>query len=352
MFAIYHGQDDYSRTEAVRALRDGLGDAEMASLNTTIVSASEARPAEVIAQAGVVPFLASGRLVVIEGLLGLFEGRSAARGGGRRRAAAKGTDTADPFRGWGALKEVAAQLPETNTLVLSDGAIGAANPLFKHLSPVAEVRSFQPLRGGALTDWVRRRVAAQKGKIDAGAVRTLMESCGGNLWVLDAEIEKLVLYTGGVRAITSEDARTMVTDVREENIFALVDDVIERRYAQARKRLERLLETGVGTSQVIAMLGTQLRRLIAAKDLKARRASRKEMEDGVGTRSDFALRKAVSQSERFSMDLLVRMHRGLLNYDLAMKTGELTEGTALELLIADLCGVGTGWRRVTATSRP
>ena len=69
MFAIYYGEDDYSRAEAVRALSDTLGDAEMASLNTTVVSTSEVGPAEAVAQASVVPFLASGRVVVVEGLL-------------------------------------------------------------------------------------------------------------------------------------------------------------------------------------------------------------------------------------------------------------------------------------------
>ena len=44
---------------------------------------------------------------------------------------------------------------------------------------------------------------------------------------------------------------------------------------------------------------------------------------------------------KLSLARLREMHRMILRYDLALKTGELGEDTAMELLIADLCGVGT-----------
>jgi DNA polymerase-3 subunit delta len=352
VFAIYYGEDDYSRNEAVRALRDRLGDPEMASLNTTVLSAAQARPGEVIAQASIVPFLASGRLVVVEGLLAEFEAR-AAGASGRRRASSSGSAAGgrkggkkasaaeagedDGLRGWGALKDVAAALPETNMLVLSDGPVGASNPLLKHLASVGEVREFQPLRGPALAEWARRRAASQGGVIASDAVQALVESCGSNLWAMDAEVTKLVLYADG-RTITRQDAEALVADVREENMFALVDDVVAGQYAQARGRLEKLLEAGAGVGQVIAMLATQLRRLIAAKDLTARKASRQALEEGIGSRSDFAVKKAVGQAQRFSLEQLVWMHRRLLDYDLAVKTGELVEETALEMLLMELAG--------------
>lgn len=337
MFAIYYGEDDFSRREAVRVLQEKLGDPEMASLNTAVLAANDAKPAEVIAQASAVPFLAPGRLVVVEGLLGLFEARPG-RGGSERRGKAK-TGVEGGLGGWEALAEAGPRLPDSNMLLLTDGPVNAANPLLKVLAPAAEVRQFFPLRGPALEEWVRRRVATQGGKIVPEAVRRLVEACGGNLWALDAETSKLLVFASG-RPITVEDVEALVSEVREENIFNLVDDIIERRYPQARTRLQSLVEGGAVTGQVIAMLARQVRMLIAGKDLKERGASRQELEEGVGTRSDFALRKALGQSEKFSMNELIAMHRRLLDYDVAIKTGVLSESTALELLVAELCGVG------------
>ena len=167
MLEIYYGEDDYSRKRAIDALRDQLGDPEMASLNTVTLSAADTTPAEIVAQAGAVPFLANGRLVVVEGLLAMFsrsQGGGAGRGAGRsarsRQAALDDTQSepADSFRGWGQLKELAPGLPESNILVLSDEAATDSNPLLRHLAPVANVRVFAPMRGNDLVRWIGQTV--------------------------------------------------------------------------------------------------------------------------------------------------------------------------------------------------
>ena len=355
MLEIYYGEDDYSRKRAIDALREQLGDPEMASLNTVTLSAADTTPAEVVAQAGAVPFLANGRLVVVEGLLAMFsrsQGGGGGRGAGRslrsRQTALEDTSSepADSFRGWGQLKHLAPGLPESNILVLSDEAAADSNPLLRHLAPVANVRVFAPMRGNDLVRWIGQTVHERGGGIDNAAQRALADAHGSNLWALSNEIDKLLLYAGPDRPITVEDVQAMTGTTREENIFAMVDDVIERRYPRARERIERLREdSGAAVPQIMAMLGTQVRRLLAAKDATDRRVSQSELQDAIGSRSDFAIRKTVDQSRSFTMPRLREMHRAILDYDIALKTGQLNEDTALELLIADLCGIGTPQRR-------
>ncbi len=329
MLEIYYGEDGYSRKHAIDALREQLGDPEMASLNTVTLNAADTTPAEVVAQAGAVPFMAEGRLVVVEGLLALF---LRSQGGGSK---------ADSFRGWGQLKDIAPGLPESNILVLSDEAATDSNALLKHLAPVANVRVFAPLRGNGLVEWIGQTVRERGGRMDNAAQRALADAHGSNLWALSNEIDKLLLYAGPDRPVTVEDVSSMTGTTREENIFAMVDDVIERRYPRARERIERLRsDTGAAVPQIMAMLGTQVRRLLAAKDATERRVSQSELQDAIGSRSDFAIRKTVNQSRSFTMPRLREMHRAILDYDIALKTGQLNEDTALELLIADLCGIG------------
>ena len=245
MLEVYYGEDDYSRKRAIDALREQLGDPEMASLNSVTLNAADTTPAEVVAQAGAVPFLANGRLVVVEGLLAMFsrsQGGGGGRGGGRssrsRQAAPEDSETqsTDSFRGWGQLKDIAPGLPESNILVLSDNAATDSNPLLRHLAPVANVRVFAPLRGNDLTGWIGQTVHERGGRMDNAAQRALADAHGSNLWALSNEIDKLLLYAGPDRPITAEDVSSMTGATREENIFAMVDDVIERRYPRARER--------------------------------------------------------------------------------------------------------------------
>ena len=349
MLEIYYGEDDYSRKQAIEALKAQLGDPEMASLNSVTLNAADTTPAEVVAQAGAVPFLANGRMVVVEGLLATFargpvgsRARSNARSA-RGRQAGLGDEpqqSGDAFRGWGQLRDIAPSLPESNILVLSDEAVASSNALLKHLEPVANVRVFAPLRGNDLSSWIGRTVQERGGRIDGQAARALGDAHGSNLWALSNEIDKLALYAGPDRPITVDDVVAMTGTTREENIFAMVDDVIERRYPRARERIERLrVDTGAEVPQIMAMIGTQVRRLLAAKDATDRRVSQTELQDAIGSRSDFAIRKTVNQSRSFTMPRLMEMHRTILEYDIALKTGRLTQDTALELLIADLCEI-------------
>ena len=84
------------------------------------------------------------------------------------------------------------------------------------------------------------RCRREGGRIEPSAGRALADAHGSNLWALMGEIEKLLLYVGPDRPVSEADVAVMAGSTREENIFAMVDDVIERRYPRARERLERL----------------------------------------------------------------------------------------------------------------
>ena len=345
MLLVFHGEDDYSRSEAIRELRQNLGDPETASLNATVIRADDANPAEVFAQASAVPFLSPGRLVVVEGLLAKFEARTTTGriGGTRLRRAARsarksGTDDdKSKLGGWEAVAAEAPSLGASNSLVFSDGKISESNPLLRLLVPVGEVRRFDPLTGGETVNWVHRRVEELGGQIRPDAANELGQIGAGDLWSLAAELTKLMLYAGD-RPVTTEDIAVLGSLVKQESVYALVDAVVEGRYGEARVHLDRILgDPGMTISRVFTMLADQIRRLLIAKDLTNRGATHAELLEGLGTRSDFAARKAAGQANRLSMEDLFEMHERLLQHDLAFKTGQTDESTSMELLLTDLC---------------
>lgn len=337
MLHIFSGEDEFSVRKAAQELIDSLGPGEALSLNVARLSGEETSVEEVSALCNTPPFLAPARVVVLHGLLSRLEGARPQRQGGR--PASRGRARKEGADGWERLAEIAATLPATTTLILTDGPVSQDNPLLRSLAEKAEVRRFPFLRGRALAEWVRTRVAQGGGSISEQAVRALVEAIGGNLWAMDGEVEKLLLYCGG-RRVELEDVTALVSSVKEESLFGLGDAAIAGRYREARTRLRQALDGGIGASQIVALLGRQVRMLIAAQDLAGQRVSRRELEEALGTRSNFAIEKAQSQAKRFSSKELVAMHRLLFQTDVAIKTGTLQEDIALELLLTKLCGVG------------
>jgi len=220
-------------------------------------------------------------------------------------------------------------------LVLIDGKISGQNPLLKNLSPKVLVKVFPLLRGNNLKAWIKRRVGDGSGNITPEAVNLLAELTGGNLWVMNSEIEKLLLYAEG-RTITHDDVKRLTSYSQEANIFNLVDAIIASQIGTAQGILYRLYREGASATYILAMITRQFRLIAQVKDMTPG-LSRSQIQDRLGLKSSFSLDKTLEQAESYSLERIKEAYNKFLETDLAIKTGKYNDELALELLVADLC---------------
>ncbi|HEY8491583.1 MAG TPA: DNA polymerase III subunit delta [Dehalococcoidia bacterium] len=337
---VFHGADDFSRTEALAELRASLDADGMLATNAQTVDAREASPEAVLALCDTVPFLGAYRLVVVEGLLGRFAER---RGGRRRNAAPQ-----DGLGPWAALPAYVERMPPSTVLVLVDGEVRPENPMLRALAGKGRVREFRPLRAAEVPEWIRARAAARGLRLEPGAVRLLADLVGNNLWVLSAELEKLALYAGE-RPVTAEDVRALTAAAREVSVFALTDAVVAGQEREALRALEELLAAGAGGPYLLAMLARQYRLLLLAKELTLAGAPKAEVGRRLGIASPFALDRLLQQASRAGRERLEAAYRRLLEADAGIKRGLWDEESALTLLVSDLAA-GAAGRSVTPQS--
>jgi len=235
---------------------------------------------------------------------------------------------------WEGLASYIEQMPETTVLMLVDGEMKGQNPLLKKLSPLAEVRAFPLLRGQDLKAWIQKRVNEEGGDITHQAVNLLAELIGGDLWAMDGEIQKLLLYNQE-RPISEDHVRQLVSHVQESNIFTLVDAVAEGRTELAQQILHRLYDDGVAPTYILVMITRQFRLIAQAKDLEPG-LSRLQIQDKLGLKASYALDKTVSQAKLYDFEGVKQAYDKLLETDLAIKTGKYSDKLALELLITEL----------------
>jgi DNA polymerase-3 subunit delta len=330
MLYILWGEDDFSLTRSLEEIKQGLGDRSLLAANTTVLDGQQVTLDQLRAVVGTVPFLAEKRLVIIEGLLGRFEV------GGKPRRRKKTAPPAEKEAEHKSFADCLASIPEGTVLVLVDGKVKGANPLLKQLSPQAKVLSFPLLKDERLRQWIKQGVAEQGATISPEAVDLLAKLVGGNLWVMSSEINKLALFASG-RRIEVEDIKSVVSSAQETSVFAMVDAILDSKAGVAERLLEQLLERGASTAYLLAMLARQVRLIVQAGALRRQRRPEVEIQDRLGLASEFALRKTLDQSQRYSLGRLREVYDKLLEADLAIKTGKYEGGLALNLLIAELC---------------
>ncbi len=328
MLHILYGQDGFSITRALERIKAGLGDDETLATGTVRLEGRSLTLDQLKNNCGAIPFLSSHRLVIVDGLLSRFEAKQ-----GRARSG-KGKSQGG-LGEWEGMADYIKQMPTSTELVLVDGELKDSNPLLKHLSPVAEVSPFPLLRGKQLKGWIQQRVKEEGGKIVPTAVDLLAELVGGDLWAMNGEIQKLLLYCRE-RTIHEDDVKKLSTHVQQASIFALVDAVAEGRAELAHRTLHRLYTDGVEPIHILVMITRQFRLIALAKDLKPG-LSRAQIQEKLGL-TGYPLDKTLRQARLYDLEGIKRIYRKLLETDLAIKTGRYGDRLALELLVAELAG--------------
>jgi len=327
---ILSGEDDFSINQSLEEIKKGIGDRDMLSANTTVLDGQQATPDRLRSVCETVPFLAQKRLVIVKGLLGRFEPKGKP-GGGKKPAS-----NANRQNDYKSLAACVDDMPDSTILVLVDGKVRSGNPLFKALSPKAEVKTFPLLRNPELRQWIQKRVKEKGGAISSQAVDMLIRLVGSNLWIMSSEIEKLTLFTAG-RRIEEDDVDRVVSHAREINVFAMVDAILESKARIAEQALHHLLQRGAAPAYLLVMLSRQVRMIVLVKELKGQRKPDADIQSRLGLRSDYAFGKTLEQADRYPVERLKRLYHKLLETDLSIKTGKYNGELALSMLIAELC---------------
>ncbi len=340
MIYLLYGEEEFLLHEALAGLRAGLGPGDMLDLNTVRLDGPSVSFGEFESAVVTMPFLADCRLVMVDGLLARFERAAAAPGNdGEDGDAPRPVASARRAKldaGWEGFSDLMGRLPETTCLVFIEGKVGTANPLLKALTGQADVQAFRRLKGTALADWVRDRAVRHACRLSPPGMRMLLDLAGDNLRMLDSELVKLALYAGGA-PVDVEDVRRLVAQTGETTIFALVDACAERRVGPAHHELHKLLANGAAPPYILFMLARQVRMLLQARDLLARKTPRQEMKQQLGIFIDWVFDKTLKQAQGSTTPVLVRTMERLLESDVQMKTGGLEPVLSLQLLVTELC---------------
>ncbi len=335
MFYIICGDDNYRCHEALAEIKAGMGMPEMLAINTTTLDGRKLSVRELSDVCNVAPFMTPSRLVIVDGLLKRFQaGEKPPRSNGN----GNGDEEGHPLKEWQTIAEYIKTMPQTTTLVLfeSDLDTKAVNPLLKALMPVADkTQQFSELKGRELTGWIKAYAVRNGARISAAAVNLLADYIGGDLWLLAGEINKLITYCNG-REIGEKDVKEITSFAREENMFALVDAVIEGKIKDAQHMLHRMLRYGTAPQQIVAMIERQLTIIMRVKDLGGE-MPQQEIRERLGLHPRYPLDKTLKQARTYNIPRLRKAFHCLLDTDVAIKTGKYDDDLALDLLVIELC---------------
>ena len=222
---------------------------------------------------------------------------------------------------------------DNGVLVLECKTFPATTRLYKRIAAVGQVIKCEAPKPREVGAWLTDRCKTAHGcKLDANAATLLVDLVGGELGLLDAELQKLVLYVSPRDRVTQADVEALVGSTREEQVWGILTAVAAGDERAALSLWEDVWQTDrAASARALAGVAFTVRRMLNAKRALEQGASMRDAGRILMRWGDDA--KLRAELAAFSTDQLEGMLCQLLEADIASKTGTGSVHSLIEAFI-------------------
>lgn len=171
--------------------------------------------------------------------------------------------------------------------------------------------------------------------IDNSTIQLLINRIGGNLSIIENEIQKLKLYKITEKNITKEDVLELTTASIDTDIFKFIDNIISKKKDIALKTYTEMIKEGEEPIKIIALLASKFRLMYQASELTKIGYSQQDISATLNTHI-YPIKLAINAGLKYDSKLLLNYLKNLSNLDIDIKTGKIDPILGLELFILDV----------------
>lgn len=167
-----------------------------------------------------------------------------------------------------------------------------------------------------LENWIKNQAKIHSLKINPDAVTTLLLQVGGNLRMLDSELEKLKVYVGE-NTVTKDIVKEIC--VNNEDLFAFIDYLATGDKAHALEEYQKLLNS-THPLAIMAVLHTMLHQKIQIKSY-----SKTQSADEIArliNMHPYRVKLEIGRLKNVSLQTLVNLKQNLTEAEYKIKTGQ------------------------------
>ena len=201
------------------------------------------------------------------------------------------------------------------------------NKFFEFLTKKpSQFQNFKILKEYEIKNWAKSFLDSFEIQLTGEALDCLISNCGPDLWRLDSEIRKIANFK--IKGVVSKSqVEGLIVSNREHNVFDLTDALLRKNKKRALSALYNAMDNGGKPTELLGLLAWQIRNLLRFKTGAASANLKLH---------PFVLGKLKESAKTFSIEELNKFLHKIIDLDLAFKTTDINEKTALSLLISEL----------------
>jgi DNA polymerase-3 subunit delta len=300
-----HGDDEFRKDEAVRALVEAHVDPGTRDFNLDVLRGGEVEGERLASVLATPPLMAEWRVVVVRDVEALASNA-------RVRESLVALAQAPPT---GLAAVLVASIPK-----------GSSAKFWKDLQTKARALELAPLAIDDVPAWLFERSRdVLNVELEEDAALALAAAVGAELGVLARELDKLSAFVREGAPITRKDVEAAGIQLPAQDRYQWLDMVGGRRFGEALQRLPVLFAQGESGIGLAIQLGTHLLRIGLALD-----GGRAALEAALPVYQRWLAKRLLPQTKGWTVDELAGAIEGLLRADRLMKASGISNEALLE----------------------
>ena len=168
--------------------------------------------------------------------------------------------------------------------------------------------------------------------IEYNDIKLLIDRVGNNPLIITNEINKIKIYKGNDKNITSEDILNLTNKIIEIDVFKLIDYIVRKDKENALELYNEMLKVNEEPIKIIVILANQFRIMYQSKELLKKGYSEKDIASILKIHP-YRVKLAIQNSRNYTSEMLLKYLNDLADIDIGIKTGTINKDLALELFI-------------------
>ena len=303
---LLYGEEAY----LVRQYRDRLRDSlcvEGDTMNTSVFSGKDIRPASLIDLSETMPFFAERRVIFVENS-GFFK---------------KSPEDLAAYLG---------ELPETTYFIFVEEEVDKRGKMYKQVKKFGSVVEFKRQTDAVLMQWILGKLKKENKRITRPVMELFLDKTVTDMELITQELEKLLCYTMEKDVIEAADVEAICANQINGKIFDMVDAIGRKEQKKALDLYYDLLMLKEPAMRILYLVTRHFQILMQLRDMTGKGFDNKQMAAKAGV-PEFAVRKYLGQAKSFSLAQLEEIVRASVQTDENIKTGQMADQLAVELLI-------------------
>ena len=303
---LIEGEDAYLREVAVKTLKDKFLTSPELNLNIFEGSYVKSSPDEMVDALMQYPFMSEKRVVIV------------------RDYNPSATDLKNK-----ALLNYFANPVETSLLIIVNNSTSEA---LKKINCVTVVDCGKA-NMATVVRYIQGTLKRNNLIITTKNAELLAEYCKLEMTKISGEVEKLIAFCYGEAEVTADAIEELVIKENDYQIYELTEQVARKNSARAYSILADMLSKSNDHQRIFTALYYHFRKLFfCSVSNKSTTALAKEL----GVKSEYALKKLIEQSKRFTPKKLKQTIDMFVKYDADFKSGKISIASALNLAMGKI----------------